>query len=120
MFKKVGLFEATVIYESKFFKPGHGLTIPQIGVITYPGAFSNRLDIGLIQHEFGHILQWRKLGSLGFYFKIGFPSLWSAIKASLVKRYFHQNHPVEINSNLLSYEYFNKPNNWDFKRFPIA
>lgn len=120
MFKRVGLFEGTKIYESLLFRVGQGLTIPEIGIITYPGAFSNGLDIGLTKHEFGHILQWRKLGSIGFYSKIGFPSLWSAIKASLVKHYFHQNHPVEINANLLCYNYFNKPNNWDFKRFPIA
>lgn len=69
----------------------------------------------MIQHEFGHILQWRKLGDFQFYFKIGYPSLLSAIKSSLVKRYFHQNHSVEINANQLSYQYFNEPKNWDFK-----
>ncbi len=118
MFKKVGLFENTNIYESSLFRAGHGLTIPQIGIITYPGAFVN--DLGLIKHEFGHILQWRKLGSIRFYFKIGLPSLWSAIKANLKKNYLHQNHPVEINANKIAYQYFKESQSWDFKRFPIA
>lgn len=118
MLKKVAIFENIKIYESSLFKAGHGLTLPQIGIITYPGGFSNDLD--LIKHEFGHILQWRKIGSIRFYFKIGFPSLWSAIKASFKKDYFHQTHLVETNANQLVYQYFNKPQNWDFKRFPVA
>lgn len=120
MFKKVGEFENINIYESALFKKGHGLTIPQIGIITSPGVFSKSLDIALIKHEFGHILQWRKAGTSHFYFKIGFPSLFSAIKASLTKNYFHQSHQVEINANQLSYQYFRNPTEWDFKRFPIA
>ncbi len=119
MLKKIGLFEGIQIYESKFFKAGRGLTIPQIGIITYPGAHSKNLDIALIQHEFGHILQHRQLGSFKFYFKIGLPSLWSAMKASMVKNYVHQTHWVERDANKRTYQYFKQPKNWDFKRFPI-
>lgn len=119
MFKNVGQFEGTLIYESTLFKVGHGLTIPQIGIITYVGAFSKGLDVALIKHEYGHILQGRKLGSAQFYFKIGLPSLWSATRASFKKGYVHQNHVVEINANQLSYQYFKKPADWDYKRFPI-
>lgn len=118
MISKIAVFENTNLYESNLFKVGHGLTIPQLGIIVSKGAIGN--DKNLIRHEFGHILQWRKLGNLGFYFKIGFPSLWSAIKACLKKGYFHQKHPVEIDANKLSYQYFNRPKDWDFKRFPIA
>jgi len=117
MLKKVIVFENTTIYESSLFKPGHGITIPQVGIITFPGAFAN--DLGLIKHEFGHILQFKKLGSIRFYFKIGMPSLWSALKASLVKNYVHQSHLVELDANNLAYHYFNQPKDWDFKRFPI-
>ncbi len=120
MFKKVGVFEGVNIYESSLFKKGHGLTIPQIGIITCPGVFSKGLDLVLIKHEFGHILQWRNLGSIKFYFEIGFPSLISAIIASLKKDYIHQNHSVEINANQRSYHYFQQPKNWNFKRFPIS
>lgn len=120
MFKKTGSIEGTPIYESRFFKVGHGLTIPKIGIITYLGAHSENLDMALIRHEFGHILQHRQLGSFKFYFKIGVPSLWSAIKASVIKEYHHQNHWVERDANRLTYMYFNQPENWDFKRFPIS
>lgn len=119
MLKKVGEFENINIYESMLFKKGHGLTIPQIGIITYQGAFSEGLDLGLVKHEFGHVLQYNMLRSIRFYLTIGFPSLMSAVKASLFKNYLHQSHQVEIDANQLSYNYFNKPKNWDFKRFPI-
>lgn len=119
MFKKVGIFEGVNIYESSLFKNGHGLTIPQLGIITYANAFSKSLDLGLIKHEFGHILQWRKMGTFKFYAKIGLPSLTSAIRASFKKNHIHRNHPVEINANQLAYHHFQQPNNWDLKRFPI-
>ena len=119
MLKKVGEFENINIYESTLFKSGHGLTIPQIGIITHRGAFAEGLDLGLIKHEFGHILQFRYLGSLQFYFRIGIPSLMSAIKASLVKNHLHQRHTVEIEANQLSYNYFDKPKDWNVKRFPL-
>lgn len=120
MFKKVGIFQSINIYESPLFKTGHGLTIPEIGIVTYVGCFSKKEDMAVIRHEFGHILQFRKLGSLKFYLKVGFPSLWSAIKTSLKSNYHHQSHLVEINANLLAYNYFNRPNDWNFKRFPIS
>ncbi len=120
MFKKIGEFENTSIYESALCKKGHGLTIPQIGIITYQGAFSKGLDLGLIKHEFGHILQYRNVGIIKFYFGIGLPSLMSALKASFNKSYRHQTHLVEIDANRLSFNYFNQPKNWDLKRFPVV
>ena len=120
MFKKVGVFEKITIYESPLFKFGHGLTIPEIGIITYIGCFSETKDMAIIKHEFGHILQFSSLGSIKFYIKVGLPSLWSAIKSSIFKKYFHQNHTVEIEENYLAYYYFKEPKDWDFKRFPIG
>lgn len=120
MFKKVGIFQNINIYESSLFKKGHGLTIPEIGIFTYVGCFSETNDMAILKHEFGHILQFKKLGSLKFYLKIGVPSLWSAVKAYFIKKYFHQKHKVEINANYLAYHYFNEPRDWDFKRFPIV
>ncbi|HEX7366143.1 MAG TPA: hypothetical protein VF273_03550 [Pelobium sp.] len=118
MFKKAATFENTNIYETWLFKAGHGLTIPKIGIITSRGALL--IDQDLIQHEFGHILQWRIMGNWKFYLNVGVPSLWSAVKASLKKSYFHQTHAVEIAANQLAYQYFNQPTTWNFNRFPIA
>ena len=120
MIQKVGYFENVAIYESPFFKKGHGLTLPQLGIITYPGAFSNKLAIPLIRHEFGHILQNRKYGALKFYLKVGLPSLYSAMKASWIKSYHHQRHPVELEANFLAFHYFKQPVDWDYKNFPLA
>lgn len=120
MFKKVGVFEGTSIYESSLFKTGNGLTIPEIGIITYVGCFSKKEDMAVIKHEFGHILQYKKLGGLKFYFRIGLPSLWSAIRAAVFKNYLHQNHRVEIEANYLAYQYFNEPRDWNIKRFPVV
>ncbi|MFC5283884.1 hypothetical protein [Pedobacter alpinus] len=120
MFKKVGIFESISIYESSLFKKGHGLTIPNKGIVTFVGCFSKAEDMAIIKHEFGHILQFRKLGSLKFYLKVGLPSLWSAIRASVLKNYVHQNHTVEVEAKYLAYHYFNEPKDWNVKRFPIV
>lgn len=120
MFKYVGDFEKTDIYETSIFANGAGLTIPDFGIVVSKGAFSKGLDNWLIKHEYGHILQKAKYGHLKFYTQIAFKSVWSATKQSIFKNHQHAVHRVEINANQLAYEYFNKPTDWPIKRFPLS
>ena len=117
--KPIAYFENTKIYETKFIGKGHGITLPGFGIFLSPETFSLQKDLWLVKHEFGHILQYRELGLLKFYLKIGIPSVFSAIKQNFQKNYYHQNHPVEIDANKKSFEYFNQPKDWPLKRFPI-
>ena len=80
MFKYVGDFEKTSIYETSLFGEGTGLTIPDFGIFVSEGAFSKKLDNWLIKHEYGHILQKAKYGHLKFYTQVATKSLWSATK----------------------------------------
>jgi hypothetical protein len=80
-------FPSVSIFEYKKLKGG--ITLPGFGIIVY-----NRNDKALIQHEYGHFLDYlnfRKkygffLSFLIFYFFIGVPSLLISIYSFLVKR----------------------------------
>jgi len=117
LIKKVGLFEGVNIYESKFIGEGHGITLPEFGIFISPSTFQK--DLWLVKHEFGHILQHQSKGPFKFYLNIGIPSLWSAILQNLKPKHRHHYHRVEVDANLKSYQYFNEPKDWPFRRFPI-
>jgi hypothetical protein len=119
MLEKVGKFEGVTIYESSFIKKGHAITLAPLGIFIAHDIFNLQKDSFLIKHEFGHILQYRKLGFLRFYILIGIPSLYSAIKASIITNYHHQTAKVEVEANLYAYHYFNQPLDWPQHRFPI-
>ena len=119
MIKLAGVFEGVKIYESKFIGKGHGITLPEFGIFLSPGTYSLQQDMWLVKHEFGHILQYKAKGTFKFYTQIGVPSLWSAIQQNLKKPHLHKFHPVEIDANLKSYQYFNSPLDWPSHIFPI-
>ncbi|WOC39722.1 hypothetical protein [Polaribacter sp. HL-MS24] len=62
----------------------------------------------LLEHEFGHILQARKVGNLRFYSIIGKESLWSA---SVNTPQGHGKFWTETWANYLSADHFGQ-NNW--------
>ena len=117
--KPTAYFENTKIFETKFICKGRGITLPNFGIFLNSRTYSQKKDLWLVKHEFGHILQYREIGFIKFYFKIGIPSLWSAIKQNLFKDYYHQTHPSEIDANKRSFEYFKQPLDWPIRRFPI-
>ena len=119
MIKLVGVFEEVKIYESQLIGEGHGITLPELGIFLSFNSYSLKKDLWLLKHEFGHLLQYKEQGSYKFYTQIGAPSLWSAIQQNTVKNHLHKNHPVEVDANLKSYQYFNSPKDWPVGRFPI-
>jgi hypothetical protein len=119
LLKLVGNFEGVKLFESFIIQNGHAITLPPYGIFLSPETYSSKKDSFLIKHEFGHILQYRKLGFFQFYFLVGLPSLYSAIKASTHKKYKHQTAQVEVEANSLSYQYFKQPSSWPLSRFPI-
>lgn len=96
----------------RWIKEGAAFTLPGIGIFV---AKESRKDTQLLMHEFGHILQFRKWGGWLFWKHIAPDSLKSA-------RQSQNNHMdcwTEWSANRLSYEYFEKPDSWNFNRFPI-
>ena len=113
-----GKFEGVRIYETSHMGVGHhsaGITLPGIGIIVGMGVFSLRQDMDLIRHEYGHILQYRKIGFLRFYFLIGISSLLSARSSGHGRG--HQNHWTEYWCNYLSRLYFHDAS-WNTNHYP--
>lgn len=98
----------------KNFKRGAAVTIPWIGIFVGKG-FKN--DIDLLRHEYGHILQYKKWGFCKFWTQVAVTSLKSA-KYSRKYAVNHMHTWTEWSANRLSYEYFNRPKDWNFISFP--
>ena len=74
--KYVGRFEGQGVFESKYLgslSSGEyaAFTLPDIGIFAGEGVFSSSQINGLVmmQHEFGHVLQYRKVG-IDFYYEV--------------------------------------------------
>ena len=115
----VGTFEGVNVYESKLLGVWNsadgwsGVTLPQKGIYVGRGVYSN--DIDMMMHEFGHILQYRKHGSLAYYSVIGPESLASASRNG-VNGWNHNIYWTETYANYLSHNYFGMQafrNGWD-------
>ena len=98
------------------FNQGAACTIPGVGIFLGNEQVDNT---GLLRHEFGHILQSRQNGTLFFWFRIAPASLWSAFRTSIIKKHNHMHSLSEWSANRLSYDYFRRPADWDFKSYPI-
>ena len=99
------------------FSRGAAVTLPGIGIVA---AEKGLKATDLLRHEFGHILQFRKWGFFFFWTCIAPASLWSARKANRDNSHNHMHCWTEWSANCLSYHYFGKPADWDFKHYPIG
>lgn len=83
--KYVGDYEGQHIYESANLgvcspRGGfRGVTFPERGIFVGKGVFTGSSEIGraMMQHEFGHVLQYRIVGSYNYYTVIAKESLKS-------------------------------------------
>lgn len=101
----VGKFEGVKVYETKAFNGG--ITIPERGIIVSKGAFAarNRWGEALLQHEFGHILQYKMIGPRAYYGIVAKESLASATLHG-VGGHDHGAAWMEKWANYLSNDYF--------------
>jgi hypothetical protein len=114
-----GTFEGTPYFTSTAgeLKNRAAVALPGIGIFIHPDDVRN---ISLLRHEFGHMLQAKIWGKLFFYTKIAWASLNSAYHANQNASFLHQHTWTEWTANLLSYEYFKRPLDWDFEKYPIV
>ncbi len=105
-----------VCLNAGWFRKGAAVALPGIGIITGKSGYN---DNGMLRHEFGHILQYRKNGFFFFWFRIAPASLRSAVKAGRDSKYSHMSCWTEWTANLLSFHYCQCPADWDYKHYPI-
>lgn len=110
--KYVGTFENQYIFESSALGningDYYGVTIPERGIIVGKGVFTGGKLRGLamIQHEFGHILQYREIGPKAYWTVVAPESLIDC--ATRPKE--HYRYWTETWANFLSQKYFG--NKW--------
>lgn len=112
-------FEGVTVFiiNIKSFNRGAAVTIPGVGIFV---GKKHSQNIDLLRHEFGHILQLKQNGFFYFWFKIAPASLRSAFLSSKRENHIHMHTWTEYTANQLSYEYFNRPYDWDFSNFPLT
>ena len=118
--KYVGTYEGQNVFESSMlgsYKTGKysGVTIPERGIIVGEGVFTYRAKEGMamMQHEFGHILEYRIIGPQAYWSVIAPESFCSA---SLSSCDAHHKYWTETWANYLSKKHFGV--NWLGKFFP--
>lgn len=113
--KYVGEFEGVNVFENETFfgdigEGGNlrGATFPGKGILVSKGVYtSGGLDgKALLQHEFGHILQYREVGAKAYYSVIAPESLASAARSAVDPSYSHDHFWTETWANYLSKGYF--------------
>lgn len=109
------------VYRTRWIPKGSGICLPGLGIYIHQELKDDSLE-QLIQHEYGHYLDYkfgfrgdRKkfLGSyrLGFYMKIGLPSvlnLTPGFRSLSAFKGDHRRFWTEIRANVLASEFFGK------------
>jgi hypothetical protein len=124
--------EGIGVFQTPFLVKGSAICLPGIGIFL-SDSIQGFLQKAVIQHEFGHYLDYlhgyegdrkRFLGSglLGFYLKIGLPSLFNLIPGLNLLPWFAGPHRLfwtELRANQLASLYFGETLASDFSfRFP--
>jgi hypothetical protein len=122
------------VFQTRFILPGSGICLPGIGIFLHSGITGESRN-RIIQHEFGHYLDYKfgvdgdrkkLLGSylLGFYVRIGVPSLLNLVWGINRLSAFSGNHRrywTEIRANRLAKAHFGNSLARDFESFfPVA
>jgi len=132
--KYAGKFEGVDVFESADLGDGFrsgGITLPGKGIVVGTNVIKGaKQNAWLLEHEFGHILQARKVGYFRFYSVIGKESLFSATVNSpeghgkfwtetwanyLSADYFGNTSFINgstLHNSLLGYPLLKKPLNW--------
>ncbi len=103
------LYKGINIIETSLIKGG--IALPPLMILVAKGSHES-----LKQHEYGHFLQYKKLGALAFYGKVGLPSLWNCIENKWEEKKYagikysvpHSYHRVETEANDLAKAHFGK------------
>jgi hypothetical protein len=112
--KYIGNFYGANVYSNPAFNNGSALTLGSIYV--GENVWNNPNQLYILQHEYGHYLQLKEYGAIKYILKVGFPSFNSA---RVNDAYTHNRMPFEIDANIRSYNFFDKPTNWNSNENPL-
>lgn len=118
------------MYQTPWMLRGSGICLPGIGIFIH-SSIPEKAKLGIIQHEYGHFLDYkfgsnadqkRLLGSrlLGFYLLIGIPSLLNLVPILNRIPAFsgpHRTFWTEIRANKLAKAHFGEKLAEDFHRY---
>ncbi len=71
----------------------------------------------ILQHEYGHCLQYKEWGSWKYLRHVAIPSLKSAIWNSPSA---HNRMDFEMDANRRAYQFFGRPKDWNFHENPVS
>ena len=117
--KYVGHFEDQMVFESKvlgtYEKGYQGMTLPGRGVVVGDGVFTRGAAVSstsagraMLQHEYGHILQSRIVGTSAYYKVIAIESMANCEYDRLFDKSTHDTFWTEIWANHLSQNHFRR------------
>lgn len=103
-------YPGITIHETRLLRHGSDVVIPPHLFVARD--YRSYYGEAIIQHGFGHFLQYRKHGFLYYYFVIAPISIWAAIKKNDYAR-------TEVEANNLAHEFFGQASLMGTKSFPL-
>jgi hypothetical protein len=105
-----GLYPGLKIREVGWLKRGSDIVIPPYLFVArdYPRYYG----YAILQHGYGHYLQFQKYGAWKYYFSLAPKSILAAIRKD-------DHDPVEVEANKLAHTYFGKTSLMGGKFFPL-
>ncbi len=92
------------VLETSFMAKDEGITLPPFGIVV-----DSETSLDVIQHEYGHYLQYKELGLIDFYKNIGLPSIYNGLENSLhiPKSVPHRYYRTETDANYRAQKFYN-------------
>jgi hypothetical protein len=105
-------FTGIRIIPAPLLRPGAACCLPGIGILVHPDSVT---DQALLQHEYGHYLQYAQTYGASWYWRVGLPSLLNYWRAGGIQSFW-----TEADANRRAAAHFGNRLHADFKRyFPI-
>jgi hypothetical protein len=114
--KYLGEYYGVWVYSNPMFNDGSALSYRKC-IYVGEDVWDNPCKGFILQHEFGHYLQYTEMGSLKYLLHVGIPSIWSSWHN---KAQVHNRKHYEIDANIRAYNYFNKPDDWNIRENPLS
>lgn len=65
-------FQGIRVIAAEWLRPGGACCLPSVGIFVHPGSVN---DLALLQHEYGHYLQYAQAYGPSWYWRVGLPSV---------------------------------------------
>jgi hypothetical protein len=111
-----GHFHGASVYSSPVLKNGRAFSAGAAIFIGTDKVWNNPQKHFILQHEYGHYLQYIEFWKWKYIFRIAIPSLCSAFWN---KPFIHNKKSFEMDANRRAFRFFNEPQSWNFYENPV-